>query len=75
MYDTCVAAVQRARRGEGPTIVECVTMRMHGHSASDDGSYVPTALLEEWGKKDPVEVFEKRLLAEGVLDSGGDPGA
>jgi TPP-dependent pyruvate/acetoin dehydrogenase alpha subunit len=67
VYDTCVAAVERARRGDGPTLVECVTMRMHGHSASDDGSYVPAALLKKWEQKDPIESFERRLLAEGVL--------
>jgi len=67
VYETCVSAVERARGGGGPTLIECVTMRMHGHSASDDGSYVPPALLEEWEKKDPVETFEKRLLAEGML--------
>ena len=70
VYETCATAVERARRGDGPTLIECVTMRMHGHSASDDGSYVPPGLLEEWQKKDPVETFERRLLSEGVLTPG-----
>ncbi len=54
VYDVCRTAVERARRGEGPTLIESVTMRMHGHSASDDASYVPRALLDEWKEKDPA---------------------
>lgn len=66
---TCRAAVDRARRGEGPTLIESVTMRMDGHSASDDASYVPPALREEWSLRDPLDTFEKKLTNEGVLDA------
>jgi pyruvate dehydrogenase E1 component alpha subunit len=60
-------AVERARRGEGPTIIEAVTFRMGGHSTSDDPSrYVPKELFEEWEKKDPVERFEKYLASRGL---------
>ena len=61
-------AVQRARRGEGPSIVEGVTMRMHGHAEHDPADYVVKELFEEYSKKDPVELFEKVLLKGGVLD-------
>ena len=71
VYRACREAVDRARRGEGPTLVESVTMRMHGHSASDDASYVPRELLEQWKTKDPILVFEKALLAEGLLSESG----
>jgi TPP-dependent pyruvate/acetoin dehydrogenase alpha subunit len=67
VYDTCLEAVERARRGEGPTLIESITMRMQGHSASDDASYVPQKLLEEWKKKDPIERYEKTLYGEHVL--------
>ena len=67
VYETCRKAVDRARRGEGPTLVESVTMRMHGHSASDDASYVPPEMLEEWRKKDPVDRLEKILTADRLL--------
>lgn len=60
-------AVERARRGDGPSIIESVTMRMHGHSASDDASYVPQGMLEEWKKKDPLDTYAARLRREGVL--------
>jgi TPP-dependent pyruvate/acetoin dehydrogenase alpha subunit len=68
VYETCRQAVDRARRGEGPTIIESVTMRMHGHSASDDAAYVPPGMIEDWKRKDPVERFEKILWSDRVLN-------
>ena len=62
------AAVERARRGEGPSLIECKTMRLRGHSEHDDASYVPRALLEEWRAKDPIERYERRLRDWGMLD-------
>jgi TPP-dependent pyruvate/acetoin dehydrogenase alpha subunit len=62
-------AVARARAGEGPSIVEAVTMRMHGHAEHDSADYVPRETLEEWSLKDPVELFERVLVEAGVLDA------
>ena len=55
--------------GEGPSIVEGVTMRMHGHAEHDPADYVVKELYEEYSKKDPVELFENVLLEAGVLDA------
>lgn len=63
----CSAAVARARGGEGPTLIESVTMRMHGHAAHDNAWYVPKELLHEWKKKDPVLVFEAALRTQSIL--------
>ena len=68
VFEACRKAADRARRGEGPTLIESVTMRMHGHSASDDASYVPEGMIGEWRKKDPVDRLEKILLADHVLN-------
>ena len=68
VYRAAKAAVDRARSGEGATLLECVTMRMRGHSEADDYAYVPKAKLEAWRKKDPIERLEARLRAEGILD-------
>ena len=57
-------AVERARAGHGPTLIECQTMRMHGHGAHDDMSYVPAAMREEWERRDPIERYAERLVAE-----------
>ncbi|MFN9787868.1 MAG: thiamine pyrophosphate-dependent dehydrogenase E1 component subunit alpha [Planctomycetia bacterium] len=55
-------ALERARKGGGPTLVEAYTFRMGGHSTSDDPTkYVPKKLLLEWEKKDPVARFERYL--------------
>jgi TPP-dependent pyruvate/acetoin dehydrogenase alpha subunit len=67
VYNTCKTAVERARAGEGPTLIESVTMRMHGHSAHDGAEYVPKALIEEWKKKDPVMRIEKVLTEKKIL--------
>jgi pyruvate dehydrogenase E1 component alpha subunit len=68
VYDAVAEAVARARNGEGPTLIEAVTMRMHGHAEHDPADYVPKELFEEWRKKDPVELFENALIAGGVID-------
>jgi pyruvate dehydrogenase E1 component alpha subunit len=63
VFEASRAAAERARTGEGPTLIECVTMRMHGHGAHDDMRYVPPEMFEEWGKRDPIEVYAERLVA------------
>jgi TPP-dependent pyruvate/acetoin dehydrogenase alpha subunit len=67
--DAVEQAVARARAGEGPSIVEGVTMRMHGHAEHDPADYVPQEMYDEWSKKDPVELFENVLVEAGVLDA------
>ena len=63
-------AVARARRGDGPTLIEAKTYRMGGHSTSDDPTrYVPAEELAEWEKRDPVERFRKYLEKRGYWDA------
>jgi pyruvate dehydrogenase E1 component alpha subunit len=61
VYEATTRAVQRARAGEGPSLIECVTMRMHGHAEHDPADYVPREMFDEWGERDPVEKFARRL--------------
>lgn len=62
-------ALQRARRGEGPSFIEAVTYRMGPHTTSDDPSrYADPAQREEWAAKDPIARVEAYLRAEGILD-------
>jgi pyruvate dehydrogenase E1 component alpha subunit len=68
VHDAVAEGVARARAGEGPSIVEGVTMRMHGHAEHDPADYVPKDMYDEWSKKDPVELFENVLIDAGVLD-------
>jgi pyruvate dehydrogenase E1 component alpha subunit len=69
VHDAVAEGVARARAGEGPSIVEGVTMRMHGHAEHDSADYVPKEMYDEWSKKDPVELFENVLIEAGVLDA------
>jgi len=69
VYDATAEAVARARAGEGPSLIEAVTMRMHGHAEHDPADYVPREMFEEWSKKDPVELFENVLLENKVVDA------
>ena len=69
VFEAAREAAERARRGDGPTLIECSTMRMHGHGAHDDMSYVPDGLLEEWAKRDPIERYENRLAEEHGFDA------
>src|SRR5258706_1451531 len=68
VYEAVGRAVARARRGEGPTLLEFVTFRMTGHSAHDDAGYVPKALFDEWERKDPIERAQSALLRRGLVD-------
>jgi TPP-dependent pyruvate/acetoin dehydrogenase alpha subunit len=66
MFFAAAEACERARAGEGPTLIEAETMRMHGHGAHDDHKYVPREMLEQWAQRDPIERYEKKLSAAGV---------
>ncbi len=75
VYRAACVAVGRARRGEGPSLIECKTMRMRGHSEHDDASYVPRELLDQWRKKDPIHLLEVRLREWGILDDAAEANA
>src|ERR671937_615232 len=61
VYRETKRAVERAREGGGPTLIECLTLRMEGHAVHDDAFYVPRDLFEEWAKRDPIERFRSWL--------------
>lgn len=67
VYKVVKEAVERARSGEGPTLIECKTMRIRGHSEHDDASYVSQELLDKWTKKDPVGQIELFMMEHEIL--------
>jgi TPP-dependent pyruvate/acetoin dehydrogenase alpha subunit len=69
-YETSREAVRRARRGDGPTLIEMKTYRWYGHSEIDPATYRTQEELEMWKKRDPVPRFEKLLMERGVIDEG-----
>jgi TPP-dependent pyruvate/acetoin dehydrogenase alpha subunit len=58
-------ACARARAGDGPTMIEALTYRHHGHSRSDPGAYRPAGELDAWRQRDPIPSFERVLLEHG----------
>jgi 2-oxoisovalerate dehydrogenase E1 component len=68
VYDTISTLVKDIRKNHRPVIVECRTFRMRGHEEASGVKYVPKELLETWAKKDPLDNYEKYLVAEGVLN-------
>ncbi len=66
VYEATKRAVDRARSGAGPTLIEAKTFRMRGHAEHDDAGYVPPEMFEDWKKKDPIERFERHLLGSGM---------
>ena len=63
VYDAAHEACERARRGEGPTLIEAKMMRMKGHAIHDAADYVPKPLFEYWRKRDPIARFENHLVS------------
>jgi len=62
VYDAAREAVDRAHRGEGPTLIEAKMMRMKGHAIHDAADYVPKPVFEYWRKRDPISRFENYLV-------------
>jgi len=76
VYQAVRAAAERARKGDGPTFIECVTFRMGGHSSSDDPTrYREDAQVEAWRKKDPVLRFRRYLESKGLWDDAKEEAA
>jgi len=67
VYEAVGEAVARARRGEGPTLVECKTWRWHGHFEGDSQTYKTKEEIEDWMKKDPILRFREQLVKTGVF--------
>jgi len=62
VYEAAGEAVARARRGEGPSLIEAKTYRFRGHFEGDSGTYRPKEEIEEWLKRDPLKSFKEKLL-------------
>lgn len=68
VYDTVKSLAESLRKTPRPILLECITFRMRGHEEASGTKYVPKKLMDEWAKKDPLDNYEKFLLAEKVID-------
>ena len=69
VYTTAKEAVDRARNGEGPILIEVKTFRRLGHAQHDPAEYVPKEMRAYWEARDPIALYEKFLSAEKLLDA------
>jgi len=67
VFEAARVAVEKARRGEGPTLLECKTYRLKGHSRFDPAAYRPKDEVNEWLKKDAIARFQAQLLEMGII--------
>src|ERR1700736_323577 len=71
MYKTAKEAVDRARAGEGPILIEAKSFRRLGHAQHDPAEYVPKQMRAYWEARDPILLYEKFLMSEKLLDAKG----
>ena len=71
VYNVAREAVERARAGEGPILIEAKTFRRLGHAQHDPAEYVPKEMRAYWEARDPIALYEKFLISEKLLDAGG----
>ncbi|HEY3289732.1 MAG TPA: thiamine pyrophosphate-dependent dehydrogenase E1 component subunit alpha [Anaerolineae bacterium] len=69
VFRAATEAVERARRGDGPTLIEGLTYRYHGHYEGDPQVYRTRQEVEEWQKRDPIPSFRRVLIEHGIEDS------
>jgi pyruvate dehydrogenase E1 component alpha subunit len=67
VYREAKRAIEKAREGGGPTLLECLTLRMEGHAVHDDAFYVPKVMFERWAERDPIERFRAWLRDNAAL--------
>jgi TPP-dependent pyruvate/acetoin dehydrogenase alpha subunit len=72
VYTTAKEAVDRARAGEGPILIEAKTFRRRGHAQHDPAEYVPAEQRAFWETRDPITLYEKFLTDEKILDAKGE---
>jgi hypothetical protein len=71
VYSTAKEAVDRARNGDGPILIEVKTFRRLGHAQHDPAEYVPKEMRAYWEARDPILLYEKSLASEKLLDDKG----
>ena len=66
VYRTAQKAFVKARAGEGPSLIECMTYRYSGHSRADPAKYRPEGELDKWKERDPIKIYRERLQQFGI---------
>lgn len=69
VHSAAKRAVERARNGDGPTLLECLTYRFRGHSLADPDELRPQTEKDFWSDRDPIHLFESTILQDNILNS------
>ena len=69
VYRAAMTAYDKARAGEGPSLIECMTYRYSGHSRADPAKYRPEGELERWKERDPIKLYRERLRQFGINEA------
>ncbi|MGZ5828939.1 MAG: thiamine pyrophosphate-dependent dehydrogenase E1 component subunit alpha [Xanthobacteraceae bacterium] len=69
VYRSALKAYEKARAGDGPSLIECLTYRHSGHSRADPAKYRPEGELDKWKQHDPIKVYRERLKQFGISDA------
>ena len=69
VYRAALKAFEKARAGEGPSLIECKTYRYSGHSRADPAKYRPAGELDRWKERDPIKIYRERLAQFGIDES------
>ncbi len=69
VYRAALEAYGKARAGDGPTLIECLTYRHSGHSRADPAKYRPEGELERWKERDPIKIYRERMAQFGIDQS------
>jgi TPP-dependent pyruvate/acetoin dehydrogenase alpha subunit len=72
VYELAVSSIERARRGDGPSLIEALTYRHKGHSRADPGKYRPDDEVADWMTRDPISIYRSRLESLGVATADLD---
>src|SRR5947207_5653135 len=70
VYREAKHAIEKARAGQGPTLIECQTLRMEGHAVHDDAFYVPRELFERWAARHPIERYRSWMREQVEITDG-----
>jgi len=71
VFNEVSKAAKNARKGEGPTLIECKTYRWHTHFEGEPDTYRPKEEVKEWKARDPIVRYASYLVANGIIDDGG----
>ncbi len=69
VYREALKAFDKARSGDGPSLIECLTYRHSGHSRADPAKYRPEGELDRWKERDPIKIYRERLKSFGIGDA------